>query len=52
MGEVNFPEQTPLYHALHADRYARRDLIERVERITRRKTHSLLHKHFSSSIRN
>jgi hypothetical protein len=37
MGEVNFPEQTPLYHALHADRYARRDLIERVERITRRK---------------
>jgi hypothetical protein len=31
MGEVNFPEQTPLYHALHAERYARRGLIERVE---------------------
>jgi len=37
VGEVNFPEQTPLYHALHADRYARRNLIEQVEQITKRK---------------
>jgi hypothetical protein len=37
MGEVNFPEQTPLYHALHAERYARRGLIERVEHFTKRK---------------
>lgn len=37
MGEVLFPEQTPLYHALNAERYARRDLIQRVQQITGRK---------------
>lgn len=37
MGEVSFPEQTPFYYALHADRYARRNLIEQVEQITQRK---------------
>ena len=37
MEEVSFPQQTPLYYALHAERYARRDLIEQVERVTGRK---------------
>lgn len=37
MEEVSFPQQTPLYYALHAERYARRDLIAQVEKITGRK---------------
>lgn len=37
MSDAIFPEQTPLYHALNAERYARRSLIEQVQQITNRK---------------
>lgn len=37
MEPMNFPPQTPLYHALHAERYQRRELIQQVQALTGRK---------------
>ena len=37
MEPVNFPQQTPLYYALHAERYQRRELIRQVQALTGRK---------------
>lgn len=31
MADEGFPEQSPLFHAEHADRYQRQDLIRRYE---------------------
>ncbi len=34
---MSFPQQTPLYYALHAERYQRRELIKSVQAFTERK---------------
>lgn len=33
---INVPNQTPLYHAIHKERYSRRELIEEIEHDTQR----------------